>query len=62
MTTDPGNSFAFRLDWNLLRTFLVIAEEQGITRAANRLLRGQPAVSLALQRLENELDCRLVER
>ncbi|MDU8913689.1 LysR family transcriptional regulator [Aestuariicoccus sp. MJ-SS9] len=62
MITDPDNKFAFQLDWNLLRTFLVIAEEQSITRAAHRLLRGQPAVSLALKRLETELDCRLVER
>ena len=62
MLTDPDNKFAFKLDWNLLRTFLVVAEEQSITRAAHRLLRGQPAVSLALQRLETELDCRLVDR
>lgn len=62
MLTDPDKKFAFRLDWNLLRTFLVIAEEQNITRAAHRLLRGQPAVSLALKRLETELGCRLVER
>lgn len=62
MLTDPDKKFAFNLDWNLLRTFLVIAEEQSITRAAHRLLRGQPAVSLALQRLETELDCRLIER
>jgi len=62
MLTDPDNKFAFKLDWNLLRTFLVVAEEQSITRAAHRLLRGQPAVSLALQRLEAELNCRLVHR
>ncbi len=62
MLIDPDRKFAFKLDWNLLRTFLVIAEEQSITRAAHRLLRGQPAVSLALKRLETELDCRLVER
>ncbi len=54
--------FANDLDWNLLRTFTVIAEEGSITRAANRLLRGQPAVSLALQRLEESLDNRLVDR
>ena len=59
---DSDNKFAFRLDWNLLRTFLVIADEQSFTRAANQLLRGQPAVSLALKRLETELGCRLIER
>lgn len=59
---DVSSKFVFQLDWNLLRTFLVIAEEQSITRAAHRLLRGQPSVSLALKRLETELGCRLVER
>lgn len=56
------NRFANLLDWNLLRTFMVIAEEDSITRAANRLLRGQPAVSLALKRLEESLECRLIDR
>ncbi|MEO8242537.1 MAG: LysR family transcriptional regulator [bacterium] len=54
--------FASNLDWNLLRTFVVIVEEGSISRAANRLLRGQPAVSLALGRLEAALECRLLER
>ena len=54
--------FVSQLDWNLLRTFVVIVEEASITRAAHRLLRGQPSVSLALKRLEAELNCRLIER
>ena len=54
--------FVANLDWNLLRTFVVIVEEGSITRAAARLLRGQPAVSLALQRLEDEFGTRLIER
>ncbi|WP_137701475.1 LysR family transcriptional regulator [Marimonas lutisalis] len=54
--------FVANLDWNLLRTFVVIVEEGSITRAANRLLRGQPAISLALQRLEGEVGARLIER
>lgn len=62
MRADTDSKFIFQLDWNLLRTFLVIAEEQSITHAAHRLLRGQPSVSLALKRLETELGCRLVER
>ncbi|WP_163360877.1 LysR family transcriptional regulator, partial [Escherichia coli] len=41
------------LDWNLLRTFLIIAEERSITRAAERLLLQQPSVSTALKRLED---------
>lgn len=62
MSLDVETKFVFQLDWNLLRTFLVIAEEQSITRAAHRLLRGQPSVSLALKRLETELGCRLIDR
>ncbi len=62
MPVDIDTKFVFQLDWNLLRTFLVIAEEQSITLAAHRLLRGQPSVSLALKRLETELGCRLVDR
>jgi DNA-binding transcriptional LysR family regulator len=54
--------FVNNLDWNLLRTFVVIVEEGGISRAANRLLRGQPAISLALGRLETALGCRVIER
>ncbi|MEI4194380.1 LysR family transcriptional regulator [Roseovarius sp. E0-M6] len=62
MSFDLDTKFAFQLDWNLLRTFLVIAEEGSITGAAHRLLRGQPSVSLALQRLETDLGCRLIDR
>ena len=52
----------WELDWNLLRTFLVIVEEGGITAAANRLRLKQPTVSNALRRLEERLQKRLVER
>jgi DNA-binding transcriptional LysR family regulator len=50
------------LDWNLLRTFLVIVEEQGITAAANRLRLKQPTISNALKRLEDRLGKRLIRR
>jgi DNA-binding transcriptional LysR family regulator len=56
------DKFVTNLDWNLLRTFVVIVEEESITRAASRLLRRQPAISLALQRLETDLGMRLIER
>ncbi|MFT6676006.1 MAG: DNA-binding transcriptional LysR family regulator [Sulfitobacter sp.] len=58
----PEEKFVSQLDWNLLRTFVVLVEEGSFTRAAHRLLRGQSSVSLALQRLEAELNCRLIER
>jgi len=51
-----------RLDWNLLRTFLVIGQEGSISRAAARLHLSQPAVSQALRRLEEQLDSALVVR
>lgn len=54
--------FVTNLDWNLLRTFVVIVEEGGITAAATRLLRRQPTVSAALARLEARLGNRLLER
>jgi DNA-binding transcriptional LysR family regulator len=50
------------LDWNLLRTFVVIAEVKSITRAAERLNLKQPSVSNALRRLEERVGRRLVER
>ncbi|MCC5988996.1 MAG: LysR family transcriptional regulator [Pararhodobacter sp.] len=52
----------FDLDWNLLRTFLVIVEERGITAAAERLNLKQPTVSNALRRLEERLERKLIER
>lgn len=54
--------FAHNLDWNLLRTFAVVVEEGSITRAANRLLLQQPAVSMALKRLEQSVGHRLIDR
>ena len=51
-----------RLDWNLLRTFQVVAQELSISRAAARLHLSQPAVSQALKRLEEQLGTALIER
>jgi DNA-binding transcriptional LysR family regulator len=45
-----------------LQVFLTIATEKSFSRAAGKLLRTQPAVSLALQRLELELGERLIDR
>ncbi len=52
----------WNLDWNLIRTFLVIVEEKGITAAANSLGLKQPTVSNALRRLEQRLSKRLIMR
>ncbi|WP_273807748.1 MULTISPECIES: LysR family transcriptional regulator [unclassified Pseudomonas] len=51
-----------RLDWNLLRTYLVIVQEGSVSRAAARLHLTQPAVSQALKRLEEQLDRTLIIR
>ena len=45
-----------------LHVFLTIAGEKSFSRAAEKLLRTQPAVSLALQRLELELGEKLIDR
>src|SRR6267143_3005112 len=45
-----------------LQVFLTVANEKSFSRAAERLLRTQPAVSLAVQRLEAELGEKLIDR
>jgi len=50
------------LDWNLLRTFMVIVEHGGITLAADHLGLKQPTVSNALRRLEERVEKRLIDR
>lgn len=50
------------INWNLLYTFVVIAEMQSLSRAARILGRGQPAVSAALKNLEEQLGVQLAER
>ncbi len=59
---DSADDVVWRLDWNLLRTFMVIVQEGGITAAANKLKLKQPTVSNALRRLESSLGERLVDR
>jgi DNA-binding transcriptional LysR family regulator len=45
-----------------LRVFLAVATERSFSRAAEKLHRTQPAVSLAVQRLEAELGEKLIDR
>ena len=45
-----------------LKVFLAVANEKSFSRAAEKLLRTQPAVSLAVQRLETELNEKLIDR
>lgn len=60
--TVPLDRLANQLDWNLLRTFMVIVQERSVTLAADRLAVTQPTISAALRRLEERLGCRLIER
>ena len=50
------------MDLALLQTFTTVVEEGSFSRAGDKLLRTQPAVSLALKRLENELGEKLIDR
>jgi DNA-binding transcriptional LysR family regulator len=50
------------MDLHGLQVFRAVATERSFSRAAARLARSQPAISLALQRLEEELGERLVDR
>jgi len=45
-----------------LQVFLTVASEKSFSRAAEKLLRTQPAISLAVQRLEQELGEKLIDR
>ena len=61
-STVPIEGLAKNINWNLLHMFVVVAEQQSISRAAIVLGRGQPAVSAALKKLEDRLNCRLATR
>lgn len=45
-----------------LKVFLSVANEKSFSRAAEKMLRTQPAISLAVQRLEAELEEKLIDR
>lgn len=54
--------FARNIDRNLLKLFYEIVQAQGLTGAAQELSRKQPAISLALRRLEERLNVVLCRR
>ena len=45
-----------------MKVFLAVASEKSFSRAAEKMLRTQPAISLAVQRLEAELEEKLIDR
>lgn len=50
------------MDLALLKVFETVAEEGSFSRAGQRLYRSQPAISLAVKRLEADLGARLIDR
>ena len=54
--------FPWNLDWNLLRTFMVVVEQGGISKAADFLNLKQPTLSAALKRLEQATGKQLIIR
>src|ERR1700685_1234481 len=45
-----------------LKVFLTVASEKSFSRAAEKMLRTQPAISLAVQKLEADLEEKLIDR
>ncbi|UWQ93727.1 LysR family transcriptional regulator (plasmid) [Rhodobacteraceae bacterium M382] len=62
MSLPEQQRFPWNLDWNLLRTFMVVVEQRGISKAADFLGLKQPTVSAALKRLEQTTGQRLIIR
>src|ERR1700723_1308560 len=50
------------MEMHPLRVFLTVPAEKSFSRAAEKLLRTQPAISLSIQRLETELGEKLIDR
>jgi len=50
------------MELHTLQVFLTVATERSFSRAAEKMFRTQPAISLALQRLEQELGEKLIDR
>ena len=50
------------MDLTQLQYFQILAREENMSRAAEKLHVAQPAISASLSRLEKELDARLFDR
>jgi DNA-binding transcriptional LysR family regulator len=50
------------MELHSLKVFLTVATEKSFSRAGQKLLRTQPAISLSIQRLEQDLGERLIDR
>lgn len=47
---------------NQIKTFIEVTEQGGLNKAASKLYLSQSAVTRQIQRLEQELDCQLIDR
>lgn len=56
------SDFADKLDWNLLRIYMVVLQKGSMSKAAVALYRTQPAISQAIKRLEENAGVVLIER
>ena len=50
------------IDFELYRIFAVVAEEENVTKAGERLNISQPAITKQIKNLENQLSVKLFER
>ena len=50
------------MDFEQLKTFLEVARQKSFSRAAERLLVTQPAISAQIRSLEKEMGARLFDR
>lgn len=50
------------VDYAALKVFLAVVREEGFSRASEKIGRTQPAVSLAIRRIEEELEETLIDR
>ena len=50
------------MELHTLKVFVSVANERSFSRAAEKMLRTQPAISLAIQRLEAQLGEKLIDR
>jgi DNA-binding transcriptional LysR family regulator len=58
-TTDQGDT---TMEFKQLEMLVALAEEGTVQKAADRVFRTQPAVSIALRKLEDELGTKILDR
>ena len=62
MFNKPHYDILFSMEWQQIRGFYHVARMRSFTKAAEATFRTQSALSQQIKRLEEELDCLLIER